>query len=549
MSKVPKINKTNPTPSGVGPKAPSGAVVDTIFDLPAIEEEAILTGAAADAANLAGDLTKLPRILRVAVLIDRGDNTVHDRLVADIAALCPGLPLTASFAATDDPGVARELATELDRHAVVRDLPELRHVADCLRLLTLPMHSDLAASEEYRRVTMTLFNAAARLPEDIAPQAAADIEAFCVGWAVLPSLYHRVPRYRRPGSPAAAHASYLGNMTATRRIAATEASLWAVIERRPDIEDEAAAAGAGEDTEVAAVPTPSAHKCVVVRLSEKEMANARLRELMPALKHVINTPLPLIETPPIEQVRATLLFEFPYAEKTVDALLADLVGRPTVFLSPTVICGMPGGGKSLFVRRIAQALNVFCARTDASRSDGTVFSGTDRRWNSTEPCHPLLAIARAGHANPIVLLDELEKAQSQSGGRSEFGRLWDCLLGFMENETSKRYPDPAIQNFVDLSFVSYLATANSVSGLPAPLLDRLRVLEFPRPSAHDLDALLPSVIADLARGRGLQPLWIPPLTGEERAAVASAWPGGSVRHLQQLVEIVLRDRDANATKN
>lgn len=547
MSKVPKVNKTNLASSSASSKASPGAVDDTVFDLPAIEEEAVLTGAAADAANLVGNLTNLPRILRVAVLIDHGDTTIHDRLVADIATLCPGLPLTASFAATGDPGVARELATELDLHAVVSDMPELRHVGDCLRLLTLPMQNDLAASEDYRRVTMTLFNAAARLPEDIDPQLCADIEAFCVGWAVLPSLHYRIPRYRRPGSAAAAHASYLGNMTATRRIAATEAALWAAIERPPDADHEVLVAGVEEHAEAAPVMTPAAHQCVVVRLSEKEMTNVRLRELMPTLKHVINTPLPLIETPPIEQVRATLLFEFPYAAKTIDVLLAELVGRPTVFLRPTVICGMSGGGKSLFVRRVAQALNVFCARNDASRSDGTVFSGTDRRWSSTEPCHPLLAIARAGHANPLVLIDELEKAGT--GSRSDFGRLWDCLLGFMETETSMRYPDPAIQNSVDLSHVSYLATANSVTGLPAPLLDRLRVLEFPRPSAHDLDALLPPVIADLARGRGLQPVWIPPLSGEERAAIASAWPGGSVRQLRQLVEIVLRDRDANATKN
>jgi ATP-dependent Lon protease len=546
MSKVPKISKTNRTSSGADSKAPPGTVVDTAFDLPAIEEEAVLTGAAADAGNLADKLKNLPRILRVAALIDWGDTTIHDRLVADIATLCPGLPLTASFAATGNPVTAKDLATELDRHAAADDLPELRHVSDCLRLLTLPMQNDLAASEDYRRVTMTLFNAAARLPEDIDPQLGADIEAFCVGWAVLPSLQHRIPRYRRPGSSAATHASYLGNMTATLRIAATEASIWAAIEKRPDVE-EAVADDNKEQAEATPVPTPATHQCVVVRLSEKEMKNNRLRELMPMLKNVINTPLPLIEPPPLEQARATLLFEFPYAAEVIDTLLADLVGRTTVLVRPTVISGMPGGGKSLFVRRVAQVLNVFCARTDASRSDGTVFSGTDRRWNSTEPCHPLLAIARAGHANPLVLIDELEKAGA--GTRSDFGRFWDCLLGFLETETSKRYPDPALQNSVDVSHVSYLATANSVTGLPTPLLDRLRVLEFPRPSAQHLNALLPSVVADLARQRGLEPVWIAPLNGEEREAIASAWPGGSVRQLRRLVEIVLRDRDANATKN
>ena len=131
-----------------------------------------------------------------------------------------------------DPATAKALACELDRHAVADDLPELRHISDCVRLATLPMQKDLAASEDYRRVTMTLFNAAARLPDDIDPQIGADIETFCVGRAVLPSLQHRIPRYRRPGSTAATHASYLGNMTATRRVKAREASLWATIDAR-----------------------------------------------------------------------------------------------------------------------------------------------------------------------------------------------------------------------------------------------------------------------------------------------------------------------------
>lgn len=144
----------------------------------------------------------------------------------------------------------------------------------------------------------------------------------------------------------------------------------------------------------------------------------------------------------------------------------------------------------------------------------------------------------------MLLLDEVEKA----GTRSEYGRLWDCLLGFLEPETSMRYPDPVLQN-LDLSHISFVATANTTAGLPLPLLDRFRVINFPMPSRDDLDALLPAIITDLARDRGLDASWIPPLDGDEHAAIASAWPGGSVRNLRRLVEVVLRDRDSNATRN
>jgi ATP-dependent Lon protease len=92
-------------------------------------------------------------------------------------------------------------------------------------------------------------------------------------------------------------------------------------------------------------------------------------------------------------------------------------------------------------------------------------------------------------------------------------------------------------------------TANSLDPLPGPLRDRMRVVTFPKPSPHDLDALLPAVIADLARERALDQSWIPPLDGVEYAVVTVNWRGGSVRRLRRIIEAILRDRDVRATRN
>lgn len=239
------------------------------------------------------------------------------------------------------------------------------------------------------------------------------------------------------------------------------------------------------------------------------------------------------------------MFEFPCAVDVIDFALADLVGRTTVRLRPLLVVGEPGGGKSRFARRLGEVLGLSVWRTDASRSDGAVFGGTDRRWYSAEPCHPFLAVAQGRIANPLVLIDEIEKA----GTRSDYGRLWDCMLGFLEPETNARYPDPALQTNLDLSEVSYVATANSLDLLPSPLRDRFRVVTFPKPSQEHLDELLPAVIADLARERGLDRSWVPPLDGVERATVARHWPGGSVRRLRRIVEAILRERDLRASRN
>jgi ATP-dependent Lon protease len=239
------------------------------------------------------------------------------------------------------------------------------------------------------------------------------------------------------------------------------------------------------------------------------------------------------------------LFEFPYAEQVIDFALAELIGRRTVRLRPLLLCGDAGGGKSRFARRLGETLGVGVWRTDASRSDGAVFGGTDKRWYSAEPCHPFLAVAQAKCANPMVLLDELEKA----GTRSDYGRLWDCLLGFLEPESAIRHPDPALQVNLDLGHVSYVATANSIDPLPSPLRDRFRIVTFPKPGAEHMEALLAPVIADLAAERSLDSRWIEPLTGLERDIVAAHWRGGSVRRLRRVVEIVLRAREKVAVRN
>jgi ATP-dependent Lon protease len=102
---------------------------------------------------------------------------------------------------------------------------------------------------------------------------------------------------------------------------------------------------------------------------------------------------------------------------------------------------------------------------------------------------------------------------------------------------------------LDLSEVSYIATANSLDPLPGPLRERFRVVEFPKPRAADLKAMLPAILADLVRERGLDGRWVQPIDDVEYTAVARAWRGGSVRRLRRILEPILRHRGHQATRN
>ena len=113
---------------------------NTDFDDPTLPAIADITstGAAADSAESDERLKVLPRVLRYAVLAGEGRGLIRQRLVAEIDELCPRLPLNAEWATQRDVDIGVALAHELDHRAVVEDTSNLRSVADCVRLLSLP---------------------------------------------------------------------------------------------------------------------------------------------------------------------------------------------------------------------------------------------------------------------------------------------------------------------------------------------------------------------------------------------------------------------------
>jgi len=535
-------------------------------DLPVLDDDIVTTGAAADSSEPDARLLALPRILRYAVLTGQDSAYLQQRLVAEIDQICPGLPLNAAWAAAADAyaaiSTALTLAAELDRRAVINDHPELRSVADAVRLISLPgshdpRHSEDHHVEDHRRVAKALVLTLRALSPDTDPKLLAELEEFAFGWACLPACKDLLPRLRL--SSAAGNAELLGQGMATHRIALAKQSVWEAVEAENDVrkarearKDSAqsgaattgdqAPAGAGRHAD----PSDATRDHVVVaRIDEAQLRNGKLKDIVAPLKHIINTALPLTPMPPLHLVRQQLLAEFPYASDAIDFVLADLVGRTTVMIRPVILVGRSAGGKSRFARVLARALNLHASITDCARADGAAFGGTDRRWYSAEPCHPLLAIARGRTASPLMVLESLERAPT----RSDYGRLWDCLTGFLEIETARAYPDPALQTNLDLGHVSYIATVNGLEPLPSAIRDRFRVVAFPNPGSQHRNALIPSIMVDLAAERGLDSRWLEPLSAFEHDIVATHWKGGSVRRLRRTVEAVLNARDKTMVRN
>jgi len=96
---------------------------------------------------------------------------------------------------------------------------------------------------------------------------------------------------------------------------------------------------------------------------------------------------------------------------------------------------------------------------------------------------------------------------------------------------------------VDLSWVSWLLTANEVADVPAPLRDRCRVVEMPRPEWRHVGDLVRGILDDIASERDLDRRWIDELAGDELELVRKTWSSGSIRKLRRIVETIVDGRE------
>jgi hypothetical protein len=242
----------------------------------------------------------------------------------------------------------------------------------------------------------------------------------------------------------------------------------------------------------------------------------------------------------IRRIRKELVVAWPHAAPIIDTILTDVVPGRALRIRPTMVVGSPGAGKSRLLRTLLQRLCIPFATLDAASCADHAVTGSPRRWSHSYPSLPVSTIMATSVANPCLLLDELEKA-----GRTSAGSLHDPLLGLLERDTARTWRDQYLDAQVDVSWVQWLFTGNTVSGVPAPLLNRLRVLRMPSPATEHVSALTRTLLADIREERQLDSRLEPELDAVEAAAVATAFAaskGASLRALRRIVEAALNAR-------
>lgn len=240
---------------------------------------------------------------------------------------------------------------------------------------------------------------------------------------------------------------------------------------------------------------------------------------------------PLAKAPDVAAV-AALEQRFPNFGGVVNLImrevaLAELAGGAGITMPCLLLSGPPGVGKTEFCKALAQTLNTrFFEIRFAGLSASFAIGGSDLSWGSGRPGLIFNELALGNVANPLCLLDEIDKADADNR-YNPTAHLYTLL----EPSSAKTFRDEAIPLTLNTAFIQWVATANYPDRIEPALRSRFSEFEIPAPTKEQVRTIAQNAYADMRAQAPWGERFVPELSDE----VLSVLEGGTPRSLKRML--------------
>jgi ATP-dependent Lon protease len=183
----------------------------------------------------------------------------------------------------------------------------------------------------------------------------------------------------------------------------------------------------------------------------------------------------------------------PIASLQRDLVLAAAMDPDEFRITPILLLGDPGIGKTYLATQLAEALGVATDKISAGGAQGGFqLTGSHTSWMGSRPGSIVALLAEDKSASPVMVIDEVDKI-----GASVQYPVLPVLLDLLDTNTAKKFKDQFFDMEFDASRVIFILTANSLDGVPPALLSRVEVFHVPRPERAQRLRIIRETNADL----------------------------------------------------